>query len=88
MQVGSQISGIILALFADFNTKVVKSRFIARLDPLPFQAKADQEQANVDAAREAAAITLDSKFKVRPSHHHGKSSRGRYGRLGYSANRS
>jgi HlyD family secretion protein len=48
--VGSQVSGIILALFADFNTKVTKGQLIARIDPAPFQAKVDQAQANLDAA--------------------------------------
>ncbi|MGA2186405.1 MAG: efflux RND transporter periplasmic adaptor subunit [Bryobacteraceae bacterium] len=55
VQVGSQISGIIMALFADFNTKVTKGELIARIDPAPFQAKVDQAQANVDAARAAVA---------------------------------
>jgi HlyD family secretion protein len=55
--VGSQVSGIILALFADFNTKVTKGELIARLDPAPFQAKVDQAQANVDSARAAVANT-------------------------------
>jgi len=55
VQVGSQVSGIILALFADFNTKVTKGELIARIDPAPFQAKVDQAQANVDAARAAVA---------------------------------
>ena len=57
VQVGSQVSGIILALFADFNTKVTKGELIARLDPAPFQAKVDQAQANVEAARAAVANT-------------------------------
>jgi HlyD family secretion protein len=57
VQVGSQVSGIIQALFADFNTKVTKGQLIARLDPAPFQAKVDQAQANVDAARAAVANT-------------------------------
>src|SRR5579872_7100118 len=55
VQVGSQVSGIILALFADFNTKVTKGQLIARIDPAPFQARVDQPQANVDAARAAVA---------------------------------
>jgi HlyD family secretion protein len=55
--VGSQVSGIILALFADFNTKVTKGQLIARLDPAPFQAKVDQAQANLEAARAAVANT-------------------------------
>ena len=53
MQVGSQESGIILALFADVNTKVTKGELIAQIDPAPFQAKVDQAQANVDAAQAA-----------------------------------
>ena len=55
VQVGSQVSGIILALYADFNTKVTKGQLIARIDPAPFQAKVDQAQANVDSARAAVA---------------------------------
>ena len=55
VQVGSQVSGIILALFADFNTKVTKGELIAQIDPAPFQAKVDQAQANVDAAQAAVA---------------------------------
>ncbi len=53
VQVGSQVSGIILALFADFNTKVTKGQLIAQIDPAPFQAKVNQAQANVDAAKSA-----------------------------------
>ncbi len=55
VQVGSQVSGIILALFADFNTKVTKGQLIAQIDPAPFQAKVDQAKANVDSAQAAVA---------------------------------
>src|SRR5579872_2569384 len=55
VQVGSQVSGIILALFADFNTKVTKGQLIAQIDPSPFQAKVNQSQATVDAAKAAVA---------------------------------
>jgi HlyD family secretion protein len=50
VQVGSQVSGTILALYADFNTKVTKGQLIARIDPAAFQAKVDQGQANLGAA--------------------------------------
>ncbi|MCC7175446.1 MAG: efflux RND transporter periplasmic adaptor subunit [Bryobacterales bacterium] len=53
VQVGSQVSGIIQALFADFNSKVTKGELIARIDPAPFQAKVDQARATLDAARAA-----------------------------------
>src|SRR5215472_3096849 len=39
VQVGSQVSGNIMALYADFNNKVQKGQLIARIDPAPFQAK-------------------------------------------------
>ena len=53
VQVGSQVSGNILSLYADFNSKVSKGQLIARIDPAPFQAKVDQAKANVDAAQAA-----------------------------------
>ena len=55
VQVGSQVSGNVLALFADFNTKVTKGQLIARIDPAPFQTKVNQAQANLDASRAALA---------------------------------
>ena len=55
VQVGTQVSGVVLALFADFNTKVTKGELIARIDPAPFQAKVDQAKANLDAAQAAVA---------------------------------
>ena len=55
VQVGSQVSGNILALFADFNSKVSKGELIARIDPAPFQTKVNQAKANLDAARAAVA---------------------------------
>jgi HlyD family secretion protein len=50
VQVGSQVSGNIQALFADFNTKVSKGQLIARIDPAPFQTKVNQAHATLDAA--------------------------------------
>ena len=55
VQVGSQVSGTVVALSADFNTKVTKGELIARIDPAPFQAKVDQAQASLDAAHGSVA---------------------------------
>ena len=55
VQVGTQVSGVVLALFADFNTKVTKGELIARIDPAPFQAKVDQATANLEASRSTVA---------------------------------
>lgn len=53
VQVGSQVSGNIKALFADFNTKVKKGQVVARIDPESFEAKVGQAKANLDNARAA-----------------------------------
>jgi HlyD family secretion protein len=49
--VGSQISGQVKELFADFNSQVKKGQVIARIDPETFEAKVNQAKAQVDAAR-------------------------------------
>ena len=53
VQVGSQVSGNIKALYADFNTKVTKRQLVALIDPELFQAKVNQARANLDNARAA-----------------------------------
>jgi HlyD family secretion protein len=45
--VGSQVSGIIAALHADFNSKVKKGQLIAELDKSLLQAQVDQAAGNV-----------------------------------------
>ena len=47
VQVGSQVSGIIAALHADFNTPVTSGQLIAELDPTPFEATVEQRRADV-----------------------------------------
>ncbi len=51
VQVGSQVSGNIQWLGADFNSIVKKSQVIARLDPSLFDAQLQQVQANLVQAR-------------------------------------
>jgi HlyD family secretion protein len=51
VQVGSQVSGQIKELHADFNSQVKKDQVIARIDPDTFEAKVNQTKAQVDAAR-------------------------------------
>ena len=53
VQVGSQVSGNIKELHADFNTKVKKGQVVARIDPEIFEAKVSQSRANLDNARAA-----------------------------------
>jgi HlyD family secretion protein len=51
VQVGSQVSGTIKELNADFNSVVKKGQVIARLDPSSFEAQVAQAKANVVTAR-------------------------------------
>jgi HlyD family secretion protein len=59
VQVGSQVSGNILALYADFNTKVKKGQVVALIDPALFQAAVDNASATLKAAR-AGVVTAQA----------------------------
>ncbi len=51
VQLGSQVSGTIQSLYADFNSTVKKGQVVARLDPSIFDARLGQAQANLLAAK-------------------------------------
>ena len=74
VQVGSQASGTISALYADFNSHVKKGQVIAQLDPAQAQAQVQQSKANLENAKaslvqaraavvQARAGTADAKAK-------------------------
>jgi HlyD family secretion protein len=50
VQVGTQVSGTIQELRADFNSKVRKGQVITILDPSLFQTQVEQARANLDRA--------------------------------------
>jgi HlyD family secretion protein len=50
VQVGTQISGTVQKLFADFNSTVKKGELIAKIDPQLFEASFEQAKANYEAA--------------------------------------
>ena len=59
VQVGSQVSGNIQKLFADFNSKVKAGDVVAQIDPVLFQAtvtQAEGDLANAQAALELAKV--------------------------------
>jgi HlyD family secretion protein len=58
VQVGSQVSGNIKALYADFNTKVTKGQLVALIDPAVFQTQVDQAQASRSSALSAVATAV------------------------------
>ena len=66
--VGSQVSGIIAKLHADFNSQVKKGDLLIELDPTPFQekvnaAQAGLEKANVDVRNTKIALERQKALK-------------------------
>jgi multidrug resistance efflux pump len=51
VQVGTQVSGTIASLGADFNSRVRKGQRIAKIDPALFEAAVQQARANLVAAQ-------------------------------------
>src|ERR1700730_11022060 len=62
VQVGSQVSGNIKALYADFNTKVTKGKLVAEIDPQVFQTQVDQATAALASAH-AATVTASAQVQ-------------------------
>ena len=63
VEVGSQVSGKISKIYVDFNSKVKEGQILAELDPVPFETRVDQNQANYlssQASLEKAKVTLDN----------------------------
>lgn len=64
--VGSQVSGTIKELYADFESKVKKGQLVALIDPDKFKAKAEQARADVSAAKASLAkaeVTLTDRLR-------------------------
>ncbi len=47
VQVGTYVSGTIVSLACDFNTRVHKGQLCAKIDPAPYQIIVDEDQANL-----------------------------------------
>jgi HlyD family secretion protein len=61
VQVGSQVSGQVKELFADFNSEVKRGQLIARIDPATFEAKVAQARAELETAE---ATVLNQRAQV------------------------
>jgi HlyD family secretion protein len=69
--VGSQISGNIQKLFADFNSPVTAGQVVAQIDPATYQAIVHQSEgdlANTKAALELARLTAKRKQELVTQH--------------------
>lgn len=68
VQVGSQVSGAIQNLYADFNSRVKKGDLIAQIDPALYQARLSEAEANYNSAlatRDKAWVSvLDAKRQL------------------------
>lgn len=57
VEVGSQISGQIIKLYADFNTPVKAGQKLVEIDPATYQQKLRQAEANLASAKASFALT-------------------------------
>src|SRR5579875_2068101 len=57
IDVGTQVSGTISEIDADFNAHVKKGQVLAKLDPTTFQASVDQAEATLQQAEAQAAAS-------------------------------
>ncbi len=56
VEVGSQLSGKVEELHADFNDSVTKGQLVAKIDPKSFQQRVLQSEADLEAARANLAV--------------------------------
>jgi HlyD family secretion protein len=79
VQVGSQASGTISALYVDFNSVVKKGQVVAQLDPAQAKAQVDQARANVQQARaslaQAQAAVVNSRAGISDAQARGQAAR-------------
>lgn len=68
VQVGSQVSGQIKEILADFNTEVKSGQLIARIDPAQFESRVAQATADRDAARSAVEVARSNVRAARADH--------------------
>lgn len=67
VSVGSTVSGLISAIYVDFNSVVTKGQLLAEIDPRTFQATVDQNLAavnNAQASLDEAQATLEMSTKT------------------------
>ncbi len=56
VSVGTQVSGTVQALYADFNDRVIAGQVLLRLDPALFNSRLQASQASLTNARASAAL--------------------------------
>lgn len=65
VNVGTQVSGVVKAIHADFNQKVTKGQILAELDPALLNAAMSQSAANVANARAQLTLARANETRIR-----------------------
>lgn len=65
VNVGTQVSGTIIKLYADFNSEVKNGQLLAELDPALFNAALAQSEANLNAAQAALRLAQTKEARTR-----------------------
>lgn len=65
VNVGTQVSGTVRKLYADFNDQVSKGQILAELDPALFLAQIGQSEANVSSAQASLELALANEKRMR-----------------------
>ncbi len=74
VQVGSQISGQLKEIYADFNSEVKAGELIARLDPATYDARLKQAEANLALARASVKTQRAAVAKSRATYNNAEKS--------------
>jgi HlyD family secretion protein len=65
VNVGTQVSGTILKLHADFNSRVTAGQVLAELDPALFEAQLKQSEANHNSAQASLKLAQTKEARTR-----------------------
>jgi HlyD family secretion protein len=65
VNVGTQVSGTILKLHADFNSRVTAGQVLAELDPALFEAQLKQSEANLNSAQASLKLAQTKEARTR-----------------------
>lgn len=65
VDIGTQISGRVIELFADFNDQVKTGQILAKLDPALLNAQLRQSEASLKSAQTALSVTINKANRSR-----------------------
>jgi len=65
VNVGTQVSGVVKKIYADFNDKVKKGQILLELDPSLLKTRLEQSEANVASARASLALAEANEKRTR-----------------------